>query len=91
MHIPPHLSPSPLGELVLAWLKLGRGVSVFVFSFLFFLFCFSWGAWVRVDGLRAFCGDGLVLLCSDWFACLGLGAGLVRGVVIGLELGLVFG
>lgn len=86
MHIPPHLSPSPLGDLVLAWLKLGRAVSVFFFfSFSCLLFCFFLGC---MDGLRAFCGDGLVLLCSDWLVCLGLGAGLVRGAVIGLKLGL---
>lgn len=42
---------------------------------------------LRVDGLRAFCGYGLVLLRSDWLACLGFGAGLVGGVVIGLKLG----
>jgi hypothetical protein len=50
---PPHLSPSPLGDLVLAWLELGRGVSSF-FSFSSSFFAYFWC--MGVD----FCGDGLV-------------------------------
>lgn len=54
-----------------------------------------------MDGLRAFCGDGLVLLCADWSTCLGLGAGLVTRCCywfaarlefeLGLGLGLLTG
>lgn len=71
MHISPHLSPSPLGDLVLAWLKLGRGVSFFSFLFsLFFAFLGCMGARGWAEGfLRGWAGSaacGLVVCVWDW-------------------------
>lgn len=100
MHIPPHLSPSPLGDLVLAWLKLGRAVSVFCFLF-FFLFAFLlfFGVHGWAEGfLRGWAGSpvfGLACVfgircwagerCCYWFeAGLEFELGLGFGLLTGL-------